>query len=196
MIPKSKEKEFEFEFKLFCKDYSDFFLHIILKKISNPEDAKEILQDAFLKFWKKFGGLDSHNAKVSYFTKTISTTIIDYYRKKGNLSNHHNNNYEPLSSAESKATNTTTALDLISFNDLLKSLEEFIETNFSMMDKEIIEKSFYDGMNDQEIANELGRAKKTIQNRKGPIRKVLSSFFNNHILLIILICCYTFSAKF
>lgn len=60
--------------------HADGVYRFILKQIKDRDTAKDIVQDAFEKMWKKLETIDAAKAKTYLFT-TAYHTMIDYTRK-------------------------------------------------------------------------------------------------------------------
>jgi RNA polymerase sigma factor (sigma-70 family) len=183
MTPTSREKVFQ----QFCNENYEYFFRIILSKVQNPEEAKDISQDAFLKLHKYFATLNSITPRVvaSYFTILLRTTIADHYRKKNSGS--FINSYKPSSLNRLEVTTVTTSMNSADYVFLEKDLEEFIESNLVNLDKEILRYFFQEDMSAEEVGNKLGKSPKTIRNRSLGIRKKILNFLSSVLLLITII---------
>jgi RNA polymerase sigma-70 factor (ECF subfamily) len=62
------------------KTHADAVFRFILKQIKDRDAAKDIVQDAFEKMWKKLDSIDASKAKSYLFTAAYHT-MIDYTRK-------------------------------------------------------------------------------------------------------------------
>ena len=64
-----------------CVDlYADGVYRFILKQIRDKDAARDIVQDAFEKMWRKLETIDAAKAKTYLFT-TAYHTLVDYTRK-------------------------------------------------------------------------------------------------------------------
>lgn len=65
-----------------CVDeHADAVYRFILKQIRDKDAARDIVQDAFEKMWKKVDTIDAARAKTYLFT-TAYHTLVDYTRKE------------------------------------------------------------------------------------------------------------------
>lgn len=71
--------------------YYTKLLAFICSKISNKEDAKDILSEVFLKIHQNIHTLDSHEKITSWIYTITRHAIIDFYRKS-----HHHNHCTPF----------------------------------------------------------------------------------------------------
>ena len=64
-----------------CVDaHADGVYRFIIKQIRDKDAAKDIVQDAFEKMWRKIDSIDGAKAKTYLFT-TAYHTLVDYTRK-------------------------------------------------------------------------------------------------------------------
>lgn len=105
--------------KLFLQ-YRVKLLAFIRSKISNKEDAKDILSEVFLKIHQNIHTLDSHERLISWLYTITRNTIIDYYRKP-ERAQHFTLFDEALFCAEAKD-------DVPAHKALAKCLEPIIKT--------------------------------------------------------------------
>jgi RNA polymerase sigma-70 factor (ECF subfamily) len=62
------------------KQHADGVFRFVLKQIKDRDAAKDIVQDAFEKMWKRLDSIDATKSKTYLFT-TAYHTLIDYTRK-------------------------------------------------------------------------------------------------------------------
>jgi RNA polymerase sigma-70 factor (ECF subfamily) len=65
----------------FYERYYSYALSVCLAYASNQEDAREMLNDGFLKAFKRIGELKNVDALQSWLRRIMVNTAIDYYRK-------------------------------------------------------------------------------------------------------------------
>jgi RNA polymerase sigma-70 factor, ECF subfamily len=56
----------------------------ILKKVSDPEVAKDILQEVFIKYWDKYNSIKDDNKISNWLISVTRNTVADYFREKQN----------------------------------------------------------------------------------------------------------------
>lgn len=66
--------------------HADGVYRFILKHIKNKDAAKDIVQDAFEKMWKKLESIDAQKSKTYLFTAAYHT-LIDFTRKESKKTN-------------------------------------------------------------------------------------------------------------
>jgi len=63
-------------------EFSDHIYAFILSKVNNPEVAKDLLQEVFIKIHTKLDTLNDENSLSSWMFTVTRNTIYDYYRQK------------------------------------------------------------------------------------------------------------------
>jgi RNA polymerase sigma-70 factor (ECF subfamily) len=66
----------------FYERFYSYALSIALAYASNREDARELLNDGFLKAFQHLDTLKNEEAVMPWFRRIIVNTAIDYYRKR------------------------------------------------------------------------------------------------------------------
>lgn len=66
--------------------FSDGVYRFVLKNLRDEENARDIVQDAFLKMWEKSSSVDFEKAKSYLFTAAYHT-MIDFIRKRNRFIN-------------------------------------------------------------------------------------------------------------
>ena len=64
------------------EDFSQELRRFISRRISNPEDADDILQDVFVKIHTHIGSVEDNERLASWLYNIARNTIIDYYRRR------------------------------------------------------------------------------------------------------------------
>jgi RNA polymerase sigma-70 factor (ECF subfamily) len=70
------------EFSLIYKKEADFVFRYILLRVANREEAIDILQETFTKFWQAFSEGTSIGHPRAFIFTIARNEIIDWYRKK------------------------------------------------------------------------------------------------------------------
>jgi RNA polymerase sigma factor, sigma-70 family len=88
-------------FEYYYKKYSTFVIKIAFKIINNIEDAADICQEVFIKFYRYLPIFKENALIKSWLYITTKNTSIDLYRKNKkeylNLTNYWNTRYSPNS---------------------------------------------------------------------------------------------------
>ncbi len=147
-------------FKILFELYYSKLLYVAQSYISNREDAEEIVQDVFVKAWKKRKNITS-NINGYLFTVT-KNSCLDYLRsKKYKLS-------KVTNSIQLEAFINHTALtDKNTSSIIEKELEEKIQVAIDLLPekcKKVFIKSRIEGLKNKEISDELDISIKTVEN--------------------------------
>lgn len=67
------------------KNHADGVYRFVLKQLRDKDAARDVVQDAFEKMWKKIETIEGSKAKTYLFT-TAYHTMIDYLRKESRKS--------------------------------------------------------------------------------------------------------------
>lgn len=160
-------------FEVLYDAYSPALYGISLKIVRNENVAQDVVQEAFIKIWKKIDSFDVK--KGSFFTWILNinrNTAIDKYRKLSKatlISIQTNENFVDLGKGE-KSTQKT---DHIGIRDLVKVLPE--------KEQIILDYIYFRGFTQQETAEELDLPLGTVKTRS---RSALSSLKELFAILI------------
>lgn len=58
------------------------FLNFLTARVGSPDDAEEILQDAFVRGLQKVGQLRDDESAVAWFYRLLRNAVIDHYRRR------------------------------------------------------------------------------------------------------------------
>jgi RNA polymerase sigma-70 factor (ECF subfamily) len=64
------------------EEFSQSLLDFIRRRVNDPDDAEDILQEVFLKIHTKIDTLEDDDRLVSWLYQITRNTIIDYYRTR------------------------------------------------------------------------------------------------------------------
>jgi RNA polymerase sigma-70 factor (family 1) len=178
-IQKKDTATFERYYK---ENYKSFFL-MACRYLRDPEQAKEIVNDVFIKLWEDGAGLNIESSLKSYIYKAVINRSINALNKqKRELTQRMEINTEPEDSYE---------LRQIEENELMVKLYAAIE-KLPEQCRRVFEMSRFEELKQQEIADKLGISIKTVKNHITIALKQLSASVINNLFLQILILKYFF----
>lgn len=67
---------------LFKSVYLPLYIHC-RKFIPDPEDAKDLLQNVFLRFWEKREEIDIHTSLSAYLYRAVQNECLNHLRSPG-----------------------------------------------------------------------------------------------------------------
>ncbi|WP_438711986.1 RNA polymerase sigma-70 factor [Aquimarina muelleri] len=147
-------------FKILFELYYSKLLYVAQNYVSNKEDAEEIVQDVFVKIWKK---RKSISANINgYMFKVTKNSCLDYLRSQKTKLSSVNNTLQLEAFLNYKAL-----ADDISSSIIEKELEQKILRSINLLPekcKEVFIKSRIDGLKNKEISGELDISVKTVEN--------------------------------
>lgn len=152
---KQGEKE---AFRELFEKYAPKIYQFSLSYLRNEEDAKELVQEVFIKVWEKREILDASQNIKAYIFKIAVNTIYDFIRHKNienafndfariNFDIHSNNTWDTIIFEEMKST----------LNKLVAELPEQRRRIFNMSKRQ--------GLSNDEIAQKLNISKRTVENQ-------------------------------
>lgn len=161
-VPRDKDLVAEFlkgkvkAFDLLYAKYSARLYKFALMLLKNREDARDVVQETFLRMWQKRQEL-AENKSIKSFLFTISYNImIDQLRKKLNDKNYLQSLEKNFNFDHSKTEN------LADFNMLNSQIREIIE-ELPPRRREIFIQSREKGFSNKEIAENLNISVKTVE---------------------------------
>lgn len=152
-----------------CVDlHSDGVYRFVLKNIQNEEDAKDIVQDVFVKMWEKKDAIKSDSSRSYLFTAAYRT-MLDRIKKHKPLSievttyqePNHNSSYSDAGEHINKALN-----QLPEKQKAAVTLRDYEGYNYSEIG-EIL------GMNESQVKVTIFRARKALKGILGSIEALI-----------------------
>lgn len=140
---------------LLYENYADALFGVISKVISDPDLAQDVLQETFVKVWKKAKSYDSKKAKLfTWLYRIAYNTAIDKVRS---YSNKAKKEIQIEDSNVYKLTAVSLNQDVMDIKKHLNTLEEKYQI--------VIQALFFEGMTQQEASDELEIPLGTIKSR-------------------------------
>jgi RNA polymerase sigma-70 factor (family 1) len=147
--------------------------------LKDPEDAKEIVQNVFVKIWENRANIDEFQSFKSYLFSIAYNSIITEFRKK---------NREQKLLENIKLTTPSYHQDLeeqLLYNSTKLEIEKAIEA-LPKRRKLIFKLSRFEGRSYQEIASELGISVNTVENQISEALKYLRNSIKKDTLVTLL----------
>lgn len=163
MSPKIDNNNFELIFK-------EFFRPLVwhaYKYLSNIEQAKDIVHNAFVKVWEKKDELDTDKNIKSYLFAAVTNLCINYLRDNKKIVN--------IEQTPETRKKSDTPIDTVEYNELEEKIIRVLD-KLPTKTKEIFLMSRNLEMKNQEIADKLNVSVKTVE---AAITKTLKELKNS-----------------
>lgn len=161
----------------FESNYIQFYIYC-RKYISDPDDAKDVLQNIFLHVWEKRESLTIHTSLQSYMYRIIHNESLNFIRNRRSLS------FSELDIDDSfyvdKCTEDKEPDAEIMFRELELVTEEAIE-KLPDQCRYIFKLSRVDGKKNKEIAEELDLSVRTVETQIYRALKLLKERLKEYI---------------
>ncbi len=143
--------------------FSGQLMGYIQKHVPHAEDAREILQEVFVKIHTRKATLKEEHKLAAWIFKMTKNTIIDFYRKSKNR-----HKYQLLS----------TGADIFQdpYQPMIPCLKPFL-LHLDQADQELIQRVDLNGESQKAIAEELGIPYSTLKTKVQNARKKLKQHF-------------------
>jgi RNA polymerase sigma factor (sigma-70 family) len=155
--------------RLLYQHYYGFAMGVCLRYCRTSDEAKEVLNDGFMKV---FGKIDQYNIETSFhgwLKKILINTAIDHYRKEKKHYNH-----DDLDSARSSVSSTANALDQLAHHELMGLVQKLSPAYRTVFNMYVI-----DGYTHDEIATILniseGTSKSNLSKARENLKKMLET---------------------
>ena len=145
--------------------FSDQLMGYIQKHVPHAEDAREILQEVFVKIHIKQTSLEDEEKLGPWIYRMTKNTIIDHYQKSKNR--------EKYLLSQAFMTDQEDP-----YSSMVPCLKPFIK-QLDLSDQELIKRIDLKGEKQKDLAKELGVSYSTLKSRVQNARKKLKQQFFN-----------------
>lgn len=141
--------------------YSKALYSIIFKIVSDAEEAEDILQNTFLKFWNSFESYDTNKGKIyTWLLQIARNTALDHIRSRYHQEKKQTFSHEILK--ENNISIESNVLDTIGLSSVVNKMKEEHILLFELF--------YYEGFSQEEVSKELNIPLGTVKTR---LRKAL-----------------------
>jgi RNA polymerase sigma-70 factor (ECF subfamily) len=157
-------------FDILYKNYAAAIFGSILKIVQNRELAEDLLQECFVKIWNNFNTFDSNKGRLYTWMLNIArNTSIDALKSKQERNSQQNQELENSVYTIDQQYQTNTNIDSIGLKRIVEALPED--------QMEVLQKMYFEGFTQTEIADTLGIPLGTVKTRaRQAIQKLRSVF--------------------
>ncbi|MDD2951622.1 MAG: RNA polymerase sigma-70 factor [Parabacteroides sp.] len=161
---------------LFKSVYLQLYIHC-RKFIPYPEEAKDILQNVFLRFWEKREEIDIHTSLNAYLYKAIQNECLNYLRSTRTI--------DILQSEDLELNKYEVVEEGDPYSDLnVLEIEQITENTIEELPnqcKSIFKLSRINGLKNQEIADKLDISVRTVETQIYRALKTLKSKLKDYL---------------
>jgi len=154
------------------------FAKTILK---NKEDAKDVVQEVFLRIWQNRNEINEYSTFKSYLFTIAYNIIVDHFRKSLK-----DKKYKDFLEANINEVDSSQERH-IEFSDLNKLYEQAVE-QLPPRRKLIYKMNRNEGLTYEEIAARLNISRNTVRNQMAKTLQFLRKKIGKEILLVMLFC--------
>ena len=153
--------------------YFDKVKYLLIGLLRSESDAEELAQDIFVKLWMNHTSIDPNKAFNTYLYTITRNTALNHLKHKLVEENYKNS----FNNLDEEAADSS---DEILFAKEISLLVEMAVCKMPVQRKKIYQMSRDKGISNNEIAEELGISKKTVENQLSlalqEIKRVISAF--------------------
>lgn len=162
---------------LFDYFYIQLYLHC-RKFISDPEDAKDILQNVFLRFWEKRREIDIHTSISAYLYKAVQNECLNHLRSGGTfVVDSWDGDMEKDKLAIVEANDPYMDLSLLDIGQIVENTIEKLPGQCQF----IFKLSRVQGLKNQEIADKMGISVRTVETQIYRALKILKERLKDYL---------------
>ncbi len=158
--------------RLLYQHYYAYAMSICIRYSHSVEEAKEIVNDGFLKVFKKIDQHEKESSFKSWLRRIMINMAIDHYRKE--VKHYHHQDIEKVSVLLTDNGNAVNDLSHAELIQLIQNLTPAYRTVFNLY--------VIDGFTHQEISKLLGisvgTSKTNLMKARSKLRKVLVKLIN------------------
>jgi RNA polymerase sigma-70 factor (ECF subfamily) len=162
--------------------YEKFYgrmLGACMRYAKDREEARDILQDGFLKVFTNIKLYAGSGSFEGWVRKVIINTALDYIRKSKQLIQYANSDYVEENAEEIKEENDNEEYLNLSTNDIMKAVQQLPASYRTVFNMFVV-----DGFSHQEIADQLGinigTSKSNLAKAKIHLKRSLSHAVKTH----------------
>lgn len=164
--------------------YWKFLLAKAFDRLKSREDAEEIVQELFVKIWRRRKGIQLKYSFKTYILASLRYEILHYIAKQ----QYRKDDISLNSSELSEFWVQDEDFHSLEMKQLQEKIEQVIDT-LPEKCKIIFKMSRNDGMSANQIANELNLSPRTIETQIGKALKVLKKHFKGPGSYILMLIC-------
>ncbi len=132
------------------EEYYSKMMGVCLRYSNNPEDARDILHEGFIKVFKNVSKYNPGTSLNAWIKRIMINTSIDYYRKRVRRRT------EDLDTVRDKQTGDADAISQISKKEIMRAVQDLSPAYRTVFNLYVVE-----GFSHKEIAEQMGITEST-----------------------------------
>ncbi len=172
-------------FKTIFTHYFQPLYHLSVFYLNDDDEAKSVVQDAFIKLWESRTELHSDSNLKNYLFTLVKNNCLNILKRRQIMLKHHEKirwmemhyQYESLTKINS---------DYLEFEELKEKIEKAIK-NLPEHCRAVFEMSRFEDLKNREIAEKLGVSQKTVEAHLTKALKILRKELKEYLPIIVLI---------
>jgi RNA polymerase sigma factor (sigma-70 family) len=143
---------------------------VCLRYASNNEEAEDILQEGFIKVFKKIGSYRNEGSFEGWIRRIFVNTAIEHFRRKTHL--------QPITEKEENTVEGKylSVLDTLAEKDIVQLVQQLSPGYRTVFNMYVIE-----GYSHKQIAEELGISEGTSKSQLSRAKQILQDLVRKHI---------------
>lgn len=163
--------------KLLLSQYHNYLLVIGCRYLTDKLRVEDVIHDVFADLWNKKSDIEIRAGVKSFLRGAVINKCLAIIRKDSRMDYSGDNDFE--------LTDSTPNVDLIMDRDHLRNIINIIIENLPDKCRKVFQLSRYEEKSHQEISDEMGISKKTIENHMTRALKTLKNELKRRELIII-----------
>lgn len=172
------ETTFHQNIEQICNQYQDFLYSVAIKVVKSPQAANDIVQNVLLKLWENRNHISSIQNMQAWLYRVVKNELIDFLRKTAADNKLKNKLWENMQSA---SADTEERID----EKYCKDIIEKAVSNLPPQRKLIYTLNRDNGLNYQQIADELSISKHTVKNHLSLALRSIQRFVSGSLGFIL-----------
>lgn len=143
---------------------------VCLRYAANNEEAEDILQEGFIKVFKKIGSYRSEGSFEGWVRRIFVNTAIEHFRRKTHM--------QPITEKEESSVEGKylSVLDSLAEKDIVQLVQQLSPGYRTVFNMYVIE-----GYSHKQIADELGISEGTSKSQLSRAKQILQDLVQKHI---------------
>ena len=156
--------------EMLYRRYARALYNLCLVYESDRDNAKDILQEAFIKIFRNIGSFDNHGSLKGWMKRIITNTAIDHYRKKSGEAQ-----FVAIENIVHPCSNEESAASILNAKDIISQVNRLPEGARMIFQLYAIE-----GYSHKEIANILNISEGTSKSQINRAKQLLQQWIGGY----------------